>query len=165
MVQISIFLKGIDGSQPQAPLVLSSDGHTLYGTTITGGATNSVLSGTIFAINADGTDFTTIYDFSSTTNGGSPRGLMLTNNTLYGVNSACVYSFSLPAPPQLSIVLSGTNVILTWTNTATGFTLQSTTNLLATQWNTDLPAPVVKGSQNTVTNPVSGSYQFYRLTR
>jgi hypothetical protein len=73
--------------------------------------------------------------------------------------------------PQLSITPSGPNVILTWpTNNAgydyTGFTLQSTTNLVSPLvWSTNSPAPVVIAGQNTVTNPITGAQQFYRLVQ
>jgi hypothetical protein len=71
--------------------------------------------------------------------------------------------------PQLTIALSGPNVLLRWpTNNAgydyTGFTLQSTTNLGASAvWRTNSPAPVVIGGQNTVTNPVTSAQKLYRL--
>jgi hypothetical protein len=71
--------------------------------------------------------------------------------------------------PQLTIAPSGPNVLLTWpTNNAgydyTGFTLQSTTNLVSpVVWSTSSPAPVVIGGQNTVTNPIIGAQKFYRL--
>jgi hypothetical protein len=68
------------------------------------------------------------------------------------------------SPAQLTILPSGTNVTLTWATNAVGFTLQSATDLTATAlWTTNLPAPVVIGGQNVVTNPVSGAQQFYRL--
>ena len=52
-----------------------------------------------------------------------------------------------------------------WTNTASGTTLQSTTDLSPAVWSTNLPAPVVINGQNTVTNPISGTQQFYQLSR
>jgi len=46
----------------------------------------------------------------------------------------------------------------------TGYTLQSTTNLVSPAvWSTNSPAPVVIGRQNTVTNAMAGPQQFYRL--
>jgi hypothetical protein len=72
--------------------------------------------------------------------------------------------------PQLTIAPSGPNVLLRWpTNNAgydyTGFTLQSTTNLVSPAvWATNSPAPVIVNGQNTVTNPISGPQQFYRLS-
>jgi len=77
--------------------------------------------------------------------------------------------FSLSFRPQLTIVPSGTNVILTWpTNVAgfdyAGYTLQSAANLVSRAvWITNSPAPVVINGQHTVTNPISGAQQFYRL--
>ncbi len=71
---------------------------------------------------------------------------------------------ALSSPAQLTITRSGTNIMLTWPTNALGFTLQSTTNLLSpAAWVTNSPAPVVIGGQNTVTNPITGPQQFYRL--
>ena len=66
---------------------------------------------------------------------------------------------------------SGTSVTLSWpTNVAgfdyTGYTLQSTTNLVSPAfWSTNSPAPVVIAGQNTVTNPITGAQKFYRLVQ
>ena len=72
-------------------------------------------------------------------------------------------------PPQLTILLSGvppSGIVLTWPTNAAGFTLQSTTNLVSPAfWSTNSPAPVVIGGQNTVTNPIAGPQQFFRLSR
>jgi len=77
-----------------------------------------------------------------------------------------VFSLALPGPPQLTITPSGADVILTWPTNAAGFTLQSTTNLVSPAvWTTNSPAPVVVNGQNTVTNPISSSQQFFRLAR
>ena|ERR1017187_7405513 len=66
---------------------------------------------------------------------------------------------------NLTIIRSATNVILTWPTNATGFTLQSTTNLVSPAvWTTVVPGPVVVNGNNTVTNPISGTQQFYRLS-
>ncbi len=72
----------------------------------------------------------------------------------------------LAVAPQLTIVHSGTNVVLTWPTNASSYTLQSTTNLAPpTAWVTNTPPPVVVNGQNTVTNPVSGTRKFYRLSQ
>ncbi len=69
-------------------------------------------------------------------------------------------------PPLLTIISSGANVVLTWPTDAAGFTLQSTTNLVSpVVWSTVSPAPVVVNGQNAVTNPVSGTKKFYRLSQ
>ncbi|MGH7952388.1 MAG: choice-of-anchor tandem repeat GloVer-containing protein [Limisphaerales bacterium] len=70
-----------DGAAPTSGLLLS--GNTLYGTTSAGGTLGS---GTVFAINTDGTGFTNLYNF---TNGGRwISTLILSGNTLYGTSSS-----------------------------------------------------------------------------
>jgi len=77
--------------------------------------------------------------------------------------------FSIPLRPQLTITPSGLNLILSWpTNFAgfhyTGYTLQSSTSLGSSAiWITNVLPPVVVNGRNTVTNPVTGTKQFYRL--
>jgi len=169
-----------DGANPYAGLVLS--GNTLYGTALMGGAG----SGTLFAVNTDGSGFTNLYTFTVLNNftnsdGANPATrLMLTGNALYGTaeyggvhraiigGSGTVFRFSLAAvsPPQLAITRSGTNVILTWSASAPRFTLQSATNLISSaSWNTVSPDPVVLNGLNTVTNPVASAEVFYRLSQ
>lgn len=67
--------------------------------------------------------------------------------------------------PQPTIVCPGASVILSWPRNTTAFTLQSTTNLDSPVWNTDLATPVVVNGQYTVTNPISGQQQFFRLSQ
>ena len=75
---------GIDGSTPQAGLVLQ--GNTLYGTTEKGSATNGIGNGTVFKINTDSTGFATVHSFNSNESEGYEleAGLVLSGNTLYG---------------------------------------------------------------------------------
>ncbi|HZR18096.1 MAG TPA: hypothetical protein VFE51_12445 [Verrucomicrobiae bacterium] len=69
-------------------------------------------------------------------------------------------------PTRLAIFPSGTNVILTWPTNATGFIVQSATNLSPTAiWTTNFPAPVVVSGLNTLTNPVLGAPRFFRLSQ
>jgi hypothetical protein len=74
---------------------------------------------------------------------------------------------SLSSPAQLTITPSGvppSGIILTWSTNAVGFVLQSNTNLLSpSAWVTNSTAPVIVNGQNTVSNPITGPQQFYRL--
>jgi uncharacterized repeat protein (TIGR03803 family) len=167
-----------DGATPYAGLIVS--GSTLYGTTAWGGSSGA---GTVFAINTDGSGFTNLYSFTAwsgtypnviNTDGVAPSGVILSGNTLYGTaleggsgGRGTIFSISLPdGPPQLSITPAGATVILAWPTNSTGFTLQSTTNLGSSAvWTTNSPPPVVVNGQNTVTNPISGTQQFYRLSQ
>lgn len=68
------------------------------------------------------------------------------------------------SPFHLKMISSGANVILMWPTNASGFALQSTTNLgSAVVWSTNSAAPVLVNGQYAVTNPVSGSQRFFRL--
>src|SRR6266404_673160 len=64
-----------DGAFPNAGLILS--GATLYGTTFWGGSAGS---GTVFAVRTNGTGFTVLHNFGSS----SLAGLILSGATLYG---------------------------------------------------------------------------------
>jgi uncharacterized repeat protein (TIGR03803 family) len=69
-----------DGSGPEAGLVLSN--NVLYGTAASGGNDGA---GTVFAVNTDGLNFTTLYSFTGGSDGLTPvAALYLTNNMLYG---------------------------------------------------------------------------------
>jgi uncharacterized repeat protein (TIGR03803 family) len=74
-----------DGANPVDGLVEGSN-HALYGTS--GGGTNGL--GTIFAINQDGTGYTNLYNFGSTSGDGSgPQApLVASGGVLYGIASA-----------------------------------------------------------------------------
>jgi hypothetical protein len=67
-----------------------------------------------------------------------------------------------PPGPTLNAQLSGTNVVVSWTN-APNFVLASSPSLTNASWNTNLPAPAILNNQNFLTNPISGPQQFYRL--
>ena len=131
----------------------------------------------LHSVNAQPT-LTTLHTFTGASDGANPNtGLILSGNTLYGTTCGImifgggspglgtVFSLTVP-PPPLTIIHSATNVILTWPTYAPGVTLQSTTNLVSpVVWSTNSPAPTIVNGQNAVTNPVSGTQQFYRLSQ
>jgi uncharacterized repeat protein (TIGR03803 family) len=94
------FTGGNDGSGPHGGLTLS--GNTLYGTTSAGG-TSTI--GTLFAVNTDGSGFTSLYSFTGGSDGANPQAdLVLSGNTLYGTaasggssGNGTVFSFTLPS--------------------------------------------------------------------
>ena len=92
--------------------------------------------------------------FYGTTNGGN------------GATGGTVCRLTIvPEAPVMTILPSNRNLILTWLTNATGFVLQSTTNLASPVWTTNSAAPVVLDGQNTVTNPISGTQQFFQLSQ
>jgi uncharacterized repeat protein (TIGR03803 family) len=175
-------LTNSDGARPCAGLVLSDD--TLYGTAQYGGISGK---GTVFALKIDGTGFTNLHNFTATVSGRNSdgvdvwainndganpyAGLILSGNTLYGVASrggswgnGTVFSLTVARPPQLTIIPSGANVILTWPTSTTGFVLQSASDLASpVAWTTLFPAATLIGGQNVVINPQSDTHRFFRL--
>jgi Bacterial Ig-like domain len=71
----------------------------------------------------------------------------------------------VPPPPLLTITPFGTNVVLQWPTNVTGFNLEFATNLISPVWKTNLPPPVVVNTNNAVTNGISGTQKFYRLSQ
>src|SRR6266404_6046317 len=102
-------------------------------------------------------------------------GLIFAGSTLYGTahyggtySNGTVFSLLLGSvgAPQLIITLSAGNVLLTWPTNATGFTLQSTTNLASPAvWTSVFPAPFIVNGLDSVTNPIFGKQKFYRLSQ
>ena len=70
------------------------------------------------------------------------------------------------ARPRLNIQRSAnTKVVLSWSTNFTGFALEANTNLNPNVWGVVSPAPAVSGTNNVVTNAVSGATRFYRLRK
>lgn len=68
--------------------------------------------------------------------------------------------------PKLAVILSQNELVLTWPATTAGFALQTATNLVSpVVWSNVTTAPTLINGQNAVTNPMSGSQQFFRLIR
>jgi uncharacterized repeat protein (TIGR03803 family) len=160
-----------DGAIPAGGLNLSVD--TLFGTTSGGGSANGV----IFQINTNGTGYKTLFDFGpdlgvSDLNGQMPEQTMvLSRNVLYGVTAlggssgnGTIFSFSLPSTLKSAMRAHGQNFIVSWPTYVTA-ALQSTTNLSSPVWTAVSTAPVVVNGQNTVTNPISGTQQFFQLSQ
>jgi uncharacterized repeat protein (TIGR03803 family) len=158
------FTGGNDGATPYAGLVQGSDGN-FYGTTVSGG---TYTNGTVFSIGTNGV-LTSLYSFSTGHDGRHPYGGLVQgrDGSFYGTTLqggagngyGTVFRLTVvPGPPQLAITPLGTDVVLTWPTNATGFTLQSTTNLASPDW-------ITVSGQFAVTNPISGLQMFFRLSQ
>jgi hypothetical protein len=119
----------------------SGFGAVLYGTTGQG-MTNSLFQ----IIDTDGGETPTIlYTFGPNQGG---RGLRFGPSVVVAL-------------PKLTATASGNTITITWPDTATGFTLESTPTLPATWTPTGLPVNDING-QNTVTDQINGQ-KYYRL--
>jgi uncharacterized repeat protein (TIGR03803 family) len=161
-----------DGAHPICTLVLSS--NTLYGTASDGGTNGT---GTVFAINTDGTGFTNLYNFIPIVvvvgdnffnyGGDGPNdGVILSSNTLYGTTFsggfidgnvfALILSSSTPTvvPIALTNQVSGNTLLLGWNSSV--FSLQSALSLTG-------PFTNVPGATSPYFVVMTNSQQFFRL--
>jgi len=101
---------------------------------------------------------------------------VVTSGTLYTYrvfayigDSASPYSEEASAtainPPTLGVSLQGGNLVLTWPTNASGFALVYSTDLSTTNWLSNSVAPMIVGGNYTVTNPIAGENNFYRLKK
>lgn len=133
------------------------------------------------AVNADGTVLREHHDFSAEgfysltfkevtatalairfeRDSGDPRPW-----THYPIHEFEAYAGAGAGPgPSLQATVSGGNLIISWAASATGFILQKTDQLPAGAWSTVAIAPIVEGGLNKVTQPLSGTAGFYRLSK
>jgi hypothetical protein len=126
---------------------------------------NGVFQGALVAPNAD------VSLNGAGTSTANFVGCLIANSVLLNGNWAFHYDESLEriltrlySMPQLTIISSGSNVIMSWP-AAANFTLQSTGNLTSQGWTPVAPVPPVVNGQNTVTNSISGSQRFFRLSQ
>ena len=125
-------------------------------------------------VSSDATNWTSIY---STTNGlGGTEYLTGLSGTgryvrMYGTVRGTVWGYSLwefqvfsALAPQLSIALSGTNVLISWPTSATTWSLQTAPALgVPGDWNTLTATSLFLNSEYIFTNAVGAAAQFYRL--
>jgi uncharacterized repeat protein (TIGR03803 family) len=164
-------LTNSDGANPDAGVILS--GGIAFGTDLN----------TVFTVTTNGSSFTVLATFfgmqydpvnGTETNsaGYDPSGsLILSGTTLYGTASTgAIYGsgtlYSILLAPKLALsYFKGGQVVLTWPTGFSELTLQSATNLVSTAvWSPVVPAPVVVNGLETVTNQISGTKMFYRLS-
>jgi len=104
---------------------------------------------------------------SSTTNLCPGATFPVTSGTFAATIPAdCVFTLAyIPAPtPALQIGLSATNVILSWPASATDYSLEAATNLLATNaWSPVTNQPEPAADLCTVTLPATPGDRFFRL--
>ena len=135
-----------------------------------------VLVGDIHFLAKHNTIWTTVY---TTTNGlGGTEDLTGLSGTgryvrMYGTARGTQWGYSLwkfqvfaALAPKLSIALSGTNVVLSWPWSATGWSLETAPALgLPGNWSTLTNIPSLLNSEYIVTNAITSAALFYRLAQ
>jgi alpha-tubulin suppressor-like RCC1 family protein len=70
----------------------------------------------------------------------------------------------IPAPPLLTVIPYGSNIILLWPSDPAGFQLESATDLTPpVTWSRVSPAPILIGDQYVVINSITAPRMLYRL--
>jgi hypothetical protein len=69
----------------------------------------------------------------------------------------------MPGAPLLKIKLVGTNAIVSWPLSVTGFTLEETAALASGVWNPTPQSIVDTATEHTVTIPAAGAIKCFRL--
>jgi hypothetical protein len=67
--------------------------------------------------------------------------------------------------PSVAFQISGTDIIVSWPTNALGFSLQSATNLDIEDWTAITNAPIVIGTNYTITLSTTNQIQFFSLKR
>ena len=75
------------------------------------------------------------------------------------------YTYFTARPLNLNIAPAGTNLVFSWTNSASDYSLEYTHNLASDVWNVVTNASVMIGNQIVLTNALSGTNTFFRLEK
>ena len=89
--------------------------------------------------------------------------IALTQAQVQSVMAGNFNAFITQPPPVLSASRSSGNVVITWPAAWAAYQLQSTASLAPSSWTSVPNLPVQNGSVMTVTLPLSGNAQFFRL--
>src|SRR5207249_7170371 len=115
-----------------------------------------------------GTSTGGVYSLSGTIGQPDAGGLSQTTGgsyTLAGGFWSIVAVVPTAGAPSLTILHSGSNVIVSWPSPATGFGLEQNTALSAVNWIGIGQVPNDDGTNKTVTLPISPGNRFYRLKK
>ena len=162
------------GAQYTISYYLATDGPTLGS-----GAAMYVVIGTSFGI--DYSQDLLLTDYEPNSSNALPYQKFTT--TITATNASEILSFHgfdatsailldnvsmtlvVPSPPQLSLKLAPTNMLLfTWTAPTNEYRLQANSSLTTTNWVTLTNTPVAVGSSNQIFLPAPARNLLYRLT-
>jgi hypothetical protein len=112
---------------------------------------------------SSGTSGTNTYKVSGTI--GQPATATLSGGgySITGGFWSIVAAVQIPGAPLLSVMKSGTQAVVSWSATATGFILEQSSTLLSNSWTGSTATLSTNGGIISVTVPATSGYQFFRL--
>lgn len=169
-------LFSFDSNYGSVGSIIQADDGSFYGTAY--GHPGGPAPGIVFKMKPDGTWMALVsFDGTDASFSGVATLVQGTDGNLYGTTEfggdlsflngygiGTIFRIVMPPPqPTLTIAPGGNLLVLSWPTNAAGFALQNSPDL--TNWNNSTTPPVIVGTQNTITNALSGSFQFYRLKK
>jgi hypothetical protein len=96
----------------------------------------------------------------------SPASKQYSRNLGTGLGIELVALTATRPDPVLAVSKAGSQAVVSWQGSLTGFRLQSSTNITATNsWSDVTDSPALVQGRNTVTNELLGWCRFYRLIK
>ncbi len=91
---------------------------------------------------------------------------VVTDNMLNTATNSIFVNVVAPTPPKLTATQAGNQFIISWpTNNSSGLSLKGSATLgSSASWSAVGSTPVLVGNQWVVTNSISGTAQFFRLS-
>ena len=143
------------------PVIISSANSLLFGTGIT--ANTFTAPGGGFSLRVITSPDADLVEDQTPVNAGLYHGLATLNSGPWVMQSAAFAAAPSVVAPELSIVLATNNsLVILWSGTQSGFSLQQSTQL-ETNWTFVTNAAALIGGEYQVETPSTGRQQFYRL--
>jgi hypothetical protein len=136
---------------------LDGDSGQIFSQTENGTGTSGMVFRT-FPFNSTNTPPGQYYVFSKITFGGHTRYLR-------APGKLTILPSLETAPPVLTAQKLGSTIVLQWATNASGFALQWSTNLSNINWSDATTAPMIVGTNFSVTDDLSNLFRVYRLKK
>jgi hypothetical protein len=110
-----------------------------------------------------GTNGSTVYTVSGTI--GQPATASMSGG-VYAITGgfwSIIAAVQTTGAPFLSVMRSGTQAVISWSESATGFVLEQSPTLLPNSWSTNTATLTTNGGVISVSVPASSGHQYFRL--
>jgi hypothetical protein len=134
------------------PRTLHAQNYSINWYTIGGGGGSSA-----------GTNGSAVYAVTGTIGQPATASMSGGSYAITGGFWSIIAAVQTPGAPLLNVVRSGTQAIISWSASASGFVLEQSSTLMPNSWLTNSATVTTNGGVISVTVPASSGYQFFRL--